>query len=74
MATGGNYQEQLKWDLSALEFSRGCGWFYVCWSEAKAEMFFCLGAFKADRKLLHFMSESDPVLLCGKVEWKTRKT
>lgn len=56
------------------EFSRGCGQFYVFWSEAKAEMFFCLGALKADCKLLHLMSESDPVLLCGKVEWKTRKT
>lgn len=29
--------------------------------------FFCLGALKADRKLLHLMSERDPVLLCGKV-------
>lgn len=56
------------------EFSRGCGQFYVRWSQTKAEMFFCLGALKADHKLLHLMSESDPVLLYGKVEWMTRKT
>lgn len=49
------------------EFSRGCGQFYVRWSQAEVEMFFCLGALKAERKLLHLMSERDPVLLCGKV-------
>lgn len=64
MATGGNYHELLKWDLSTVRRVFQGMWLGLCLLESGQDLdgfFFCLGALKADRKLLYLMRESDPV-------------
>lgn len=63
MATGGNYHELLKWDLSTIGRVFQGMWLVLCLLESGQDLdagfflfFFFLGALKADRKLLYLMN------------------